>query len=142
MSVTEDVFCNPFGFRIVWDVLSYWVNFEVYEIVARTYPHENPMFHKRDAPDSETHTHDHADATVYMSGHIKFDGCSSVSQKETHFCGASDYRNHISLMEYMYKRAYVLMDGGHSYESWIEYDQSIVEEEILGLMIGKKKPPE
>ncbi len=106
----EDVL-GEFGFRIEWSALDHWADFKVYDICGRG---PEPMFHKKDAssyPDSVTDT---AGADLYVSGYIKWDGCSQMDwgPECSHFCGADAFKKHIALLKHLYLRAPELMGRG------------------------------
>lgn len=54
-----------------------------------------------------------ADFERYLSGSVKWDSCSHFNFGDTdgylHLCGVRDFRNHVALMEFLYRLAFEAM---------------------------------
>jgi len=111
----EDVL-GELGFRVRWSVVSHWADFKVYRIVGGS---DKPLFRKKDYHSSDENVESIKDADLYLDGHIKWDGCSTIIIKENHFCGASDFKLLQNLMKYLYTRAATLMGREDLADPWI-----------------------
>lgn len=114
-TVTIEDVGGEFGFRLRWDVNHYCADVSAFEIVARV--EGNPQFNRKGATSWPDNVDEIGDAQPYLSGFVKWDGCSDFDFFETHFCGPRDYKTHCSLLRYIYERAHELM-GREPEESW------------------------
>lgn len=87
---------DDFGFEVDFKVVEPdWIEGEVQEITARS--GENNEI---------------AERAHYLKFTIKWDGCSHLRFRDDgylHFCGGWDYRKHVELLEFLYRRAFELM---------------------------------
>jgi hypothetical protein len=113
----EDCLANPFGFRVRWEYESHSAKLSIYEIVSRDQDN-TPYFHRDGATISPDNVKNIQEAEVYLSGYIKWDGCSELDQGCPHWCGPTDYKKHIALLEWSYRRAQELMEAGN----WSPWD--------------------
>lgn len=103
-----------FGFRVDWSYRNYWCDFTVREVVGHEAPPGDERLYR--AKDWQSLPSDIIEdvekAEVYLSGYIKWDGCSDVSGVSDgwHLCGGHDWHKHIRLMEWIYRRAMALME--------------------------------
>lgn len=63
------------GFTVVAEVQSHSVDFKIYDHEGQTESGE-PLFHKAGSPSSPDPVESFSDADVYLSGIVKWDGCS------------------------------------------------------------------
>ncbi len=114
----EDVF-GEFGFRVRWEVEDHWASVQVYEIVSIEIKDEVriPEFFQKNWTNSADTTPSIDGAEAYIIGFVKWDGCSELDQGCPHWCSPDDYKKHIKLLEYIYKRAFELM-GRAPNEFW------------------------
>jgi len=57
----------------------------------------------------------------YLEATIKWDGCCHVwfaDEGYVHICGVQAWKHHCAVMEWIYKTAFVLIDGGADDERW------------------------
>lgn len=103
----EDIM-GEFGFRLVWAVADHWVDVVAYEI---TYRDESgkPMFNRADWQSLPDPVASHEQAETYLTGFVKWDGCSELNQGQPHWCGASGFKKHCALLRHIYERAFQLM---------------------------------
>ena len=104
------------AFRVRWRVLDYWADLEVYEIVSVG---DEPLFNKKGWVSSEEQTTDIDEAEPYVTGYIKWDGCTEFDFGSHHWCGPHFYKLHIDLLTHLYRRAYELM-GREPFIAWGE----------------------
>ncbi len=66
-----------------------------------------PHYHLRGADDGLDMTPDMGDADIYVSGNIKWDGCSEVTfdPEGLHLCGRGCWQDHVALMAWIWRRA-------------------------------------
>ena len=102
------------GFRLVWHVTDYWADVAAYEICAVCDDGTTLFFGKDLQP-----TEDFAEADGYLSGYVKWDGCSEFALGQQHFCGPDDYIEHATLLRYIFFRAHELM-GREPEDKWPE----------------------
>ena len=115
---TEDIM-GDFGFRLCWEASDYWMNVHVFEITARDGKDDRPMFPKMGAQSRPDDVYSHEEAEPYLTGFVKWDGCSEFDIGQPHWCGASDYVKHCALLKHIYHRAFELM-GREPEELWEE----------------------
>ena len=113
----EDVLTDggPEGFRLVWQVLPYKAEVAAYEIIARD-REGAAMLHRQGWSDSMDLVMNTADAEPYLTGFVKWDGCTELDQGQPHWCGPHGYVQHILLLQHIYQRAFELMDRKPEYE--------------------------
>lgn len=119
---TEDIL-GDFGFRVRWSSDPYRAKAEVFEIVSRNADDWVAGFDLREGPRKGSTT-DIDEAELYAVGFVKWDGCSEIDQGQPHWCGPAEYKRHIRLLEYIYRRAFELM-GREAESDWdreTEYD--------------------
>jgi hypothetical protein len=109
----EDVL-GDYGFRLVWSVEDHWADVTAYEITCRSTGKladpGQPMFNRADWHSLPDPVESHEQAEVYLSGFVKWDGCSEPDQGRPHWCGARGFKKHCALLRYIYERAFDLMD--------------------------------
>jgi hypothetical protein len=113
-TLIEDVlrdYTHGFGFRLKWEIQSYWINVKAYEITSYDVDDYSKIyFHTKNAPGYPDDTERIEDADIYLEGYVKWDGCSELQQgQQYHWCGVNGYKNHIALLNYIYNRAMELM---------------------------------
>jgi hypothetical protein len=109
------------GFRVAWIVEDHWANVWVWEISGFTDgDRSKPSFYYFDEDGHQEWVDTIEEAKEwYLDGFVKWDGCSQFDMGDQHLCGADDYKKHIALLEYIYKRAFELM-GRPQEEEWGE----------------------
>lgn len=117
----------PFGFRVRWRVLDHWADVEVFEIVGVEVSKDahirHFLFHPKEDDKSDTRTpgYDFVEsidqAEPYLTGFIKWDGCTELDQGNPHWCGVHDFRQHCVLLKYLWTRAFELM-GREAPDRW------------------------
>lgn len=100
--VTEDVL-GDYGFRLEWSVHSHYA-----EVTAR-------LINDRDGDSVDV------DDEVYLTGYVKWDGCTELDQGCNHWCGPCHYTRHFALLKHIYLRAFELMDRT-PWEEWRDND--------------------
>lgn len=123
---TEDVL-GEFGFRVVWSYLPHWADFKVYEINGRYDGSGEAIFGKASWKNSSETVTDVAEAEPYMTGSVKWDGCSHLDFGRggyLHFCGMDCYAKHCALMKYLWEKSRELVgkEYGGDAEKWSDYD--------------------
>ena len=112
---TEDIL-GQFGFRLVWWVQDHWADVAAYAVGCTDTDGRNPEFPKANA-DVIEFTSNVNQAEAYLTGFVKWDGCTELDMGCPHWCGPADYRKHCALLEHIYKRAFELM-GREPEEPW------------------------
>jgi len=107
--ITIEDIGGDFGFRVKWSVLDHWADFEVYAVIEVG---DFKRFMRSEWKDSGDTTPNISDAKKYLSGFIKWDGCSEF-KFDSHLCGAEAFKKHCALLRYIYLRAPELMGRGH-----------------------------
>lgn len=102
----EDILNNKF--RAAWQAENYSAKVTVYEILWME--DGAPVFQDASASVGPTPVSDTERAEVYLSGFVKWDGCTELDMGCPHWCGPDGYKRHIALLEYIYKRAHELME--------------------------------
>lgn len=104
--ITEDLMVEDGPqFRIVWNAEKALAKFSVYEICGWDFmDSKRVMFATDEFPEEEF-----SKAIPYLTGMIKWDGCSNFEQRETHLCGQWAYLKHMLLMKYLYNRSAEVM---------------------------------
>lgn len=113
----EDFVPFGFGFRVVWEAEDHWADVRAYEIIG-TDEHGFALMARGDwecLPGDSTANY--SEAEKYLSGFVKWDGCTELDMGQPHWCGPRDYKKHIALLEYIYRRAHELM-GRDPEEEW------------------------
>ena len=72
---THEVMANPFGFIVYWEYEDFRASFKAYQVVGR-YLDNKPMFFEKDFESSDQTVDDTEEAEIYLSGTVKWDGCS------------------------------------------------------------------
>lgn len=109
---------DDLGFSVIFEPNEYYTDFKVYKITAWSMNNSTRYYENKNK--QRTHIEN---ADVFMSGHIKWDGCSNIKFDEQdrcmlHFCGKKDAMKIGELMERLY-------DEGSKYIEHI--DRSIYE---------------
>lgn len=99
---------GDFGFRVRYRYTATWCDVEAFEFVAR-FEDGHGEFNKKDYVVSPDPVRALDDAQPYITGFIKWDGCSEFDWKETHLCGPDGFRRHFALLECMYRKSQKLM---------------------------------
>ena len=107
-TTTEDILGN-FGFRMVWSVSDRWADVTAYEITERDMEENIPMFDRKGDDTGMDQIETHEDAEEYLSGFVKWDGCTELDMGQPHWCGPNGYKKHCALLRYIYERAFELM---------------------------------
>lgn len=126
--LVEDILCEPFGFRVQWEYLEHWADLTVWEISGRE--RNNTALFIRKGGDSTDMIEDHAEAARYLVAYIKWDGCSEFrfgpdepdsSFGHFHWCGPDQgYKQHIALLESLYKRSRELLPAAADEAPWVD----------------------
>jgi len=117
--LTEDCLVDVaggFGFRVVFSYLEHWTDLKVYKITSRD-TDGLLSFDRKNARSLPDPVESIDEAEVYLEGYIKWDGCSELDQGRPHWCGPFDYKQHIALLEHLYRRSQELMTRGN-WEPW------------------------
>lgn len=101
-------------FRLVWNVNDYWADVVAYEYCGVCDDGDVMFFDEDFQP-----TDDFAEASDYLSGYVKWDGCSEFALGQQHFCGPDGYIRHATLLRYIFFRAHELM-GREPEDKWPE----------------------
>lgn len=109
IKLIEDILSEN-GFTLRWEILPHWVDVVAFEKVGIELG-EPPktVYPRKDGTSSEHLTLSLEDAEPYLSGFVKWDGCTELDQGSTHWCGLSGYKNHCDLLQYIYTRSQQLM---------------------------------
>lgn len=119
--LVEDML-DDFGFRVRWRYSEYWADVEVFEYIGQEYPDGKPgakFFNRKDWKSSPDPVYSIDEAEPYLTGFIKWDGCSELDIGCPHWCGPRDYRKHFEILEALYRRAQSLMASGN-FDPWDE----------------------
>jgi hypothetical protein len=115
-NILEKDVLGEFGFYILWTKIEdAYAEFEVYEIIARD-TLGKPFFQSKENLNDQVSLEDIKNAQTYLKGSIKWDSCSHFffgdpdNSGYIHLCGAVYFKKHIALLEYLYKKAFVLME--------------------------------
>lgn len=96
-TLSEESVAGEFGFKIAWSRYSTRVEFDVKEI--------DP---------SNKH-----DGESYLTGSVKWDGCSDLRIGYHHFCSPRDYIMHFALLKHLYVHSLELMgEDAHEADKW------------------------
>lgn len=110
---SEEFVFGEMGYLLHWTVSNSWADVVAHRITGRTRPEGVALygydFKETPPPD------DDAD----IDGYIKWDGCSELDQGRPHWCGPRDYKMHMALLTYLYRRAFELM-GRDQFDVWDE----------------------
>jgi len=118
LQLTEDCLVDiAGGFRVVFSYLEHWTDLKVYKIAGRDLDDDRASFDRAGAMNSSDLVYDIEKAETYLEGYIKWDGCSELDQGCPHWCGPRDYKQHIALLEHLYRRSQELMARGN-WEPW------------------------
>ena len=113
--VTVEDVLGEFGFRVRWSVTDYHAEVEAYELVSSVPEKVFAQKNWRSLPSDVTTDIDEGE--IYLTGFVKWDGCTELSQGQPHWCGPDGYKKHIALIKYIYHRAFELM-GREPEEPW------------------------
>lgn len=118
----EDMLANTgFGFRVRWSYLPHWADVEAFEYIGNDVNEDGTdgpkFFNRKDSSYSPDAVYVMEEAEPYLTGYIKWDGCSELNIGCPHWCGPDDYRKHFRLLEALYRRAQELMKSGN-WEPW------------------------
>lgn len=110
---------DGFGFRCKWAVRDHWADVEVFEVVATgdSNSPDKKFFELKDWQRSGDDTEDIEKAGPYLTGFVKWDGCTELDQGQPHWCGPHGYKKHIAILKYIFVRAHQLM-GREPETSW------------------------
>ena len=105
-----DSICGDFGFTVWWEEISeHYAKCKVFEITAKG---DTNYYEKIGSTGSSDTTLDIEEAQPYLIATIKWDSCSHFDFGEggyLHLCGVDAFKDHIKLLEFLYKRAFELM---------------------------------
>lgn len=107
--IVEDIL-GEFGFRVKWEYTNYYATCSVYEMVAYISGENIPRFIKKDweiLPDDDTENIDEAE--IYIQAYVKWDVSTEIQGGSILLGSLYDYKKHIALIEYIYRRAFELM---------------------------------
>lgn len=111
----EDIL-GDFGFRLEWSVEDHWAAVKVFAIEARGGDDGVPLF-ARDQSSTFDPIETTEGAEEYLTGYVKWDGCTELDMGRPHWCGPDGYRKHCDLLKHIYIRAFELM-GREPEEPW------------------------
>jgi hypothetical protein len=83
-----------------------WMDFEVYDIVGHEYETGTTLYRQR-GEDMTPHVEK---AEKFLTGHIKFDGCSDVNLHKSHACCREDWTRLGPLFDRLYDIAIESME--------------------------------
>ena len=109
------------GFVVLWGVSDSWANVSVFEVEdagSEILGEDIRLF--LTPSNGMNFTDDIRLAAPYIDGHVKWDGCSELDQGCPHWCGPANYKAHIVLLEFIYRRAMDLMGRGDGELPWDE----------------------
>ncbi len=112
---TQEEIFGEFGFRLIWSVEDHWADVRVYEITCRE--EGKPLFNRNDWQSLPDPVESTEEAEEYLTGYVKWDGCTELNMGQPHWCGPSGYAKHCSLLKHIYHRAFDLM-GREPEEAW------------------------
>jgi hypothetical protein len=120
------------GFSVRFKYLPHWADVEVFEHIGINQP---ILYNKKDAVSLPDPVESIDEAEPYLTGYIKWDGCSEFEFGRPHWCGPRSYLLHFRILETIYKRAQELMPSGND-DPWPEtassaYDAKCAEVEEL-----------
>lgn len=115
MSEKRKTIEDAHGFRLVWSVSDTWADVTAYEMTG-TFMDGSPCFELESGNGCDA-TENIDEAEVYLSGFVKWDGCTELDQGQPHWCGPNGYKKHIALLRHIYIRAHELM-GRQPEEPW------------------------
>lgn len=101
----QEQILGEFGFVVRWAVRSHSAHFTAYDIAATDA--NGPWFETEEA---NGQTQSVASAEAYADGYVKWDGCTNITMGYAHWCGPPQFRKHIDLLKYLYRRAFELME--------------------------------
>lgn len=107
MKIQEDIL-GEFGFRLDWVISEGWADVVAYEMTGSE--DGKPLFDRKNADHSGDFVDSIENAKPYLTGFVKFDGCSEFEISRVHWCGPVFYQKHFQLLEHIYKRAFELME--------------------------------
>lgn len=95
---------------------SHWLGFNVYRVIGRL-ENGTRVYNRDGYKSSPDPVEDRAEAQVFMSGSIKWDGCSDITidDEPLHFCGRSSMEEFTALLPAIYDLAAELIpsyEGG------------------------------
>lgn len=102
VSHTEDVL-GEFGFRLVWEVDNYVACVTAYSLGDIDEDNRDDEYLKS--------------CESYLSGFVKWGGCTELDMGCPHWCSPLDYIKHGELLKHIYHRAFELM-GRTPDEAW------------------------
>ena len=123
VELVEDIAHTPeqWGFTVRWRYWPHWADCEVFAYIGEEMSAPPRMFYNRkDSNYSPNPVYSIDEAEPYLTGFIKWDGCSEFDFMHPHWCGPHDYRKHFRLLEALYKRAQELMENGN----WKPWDKA------------------
>lgn len=101
---------------VVTEMRSHWLGFKVYRVLGKT---ENgvKVYNRDGYQSSPDPVEDRTTAQVFLSGSIKWDGCSDITidDEPLHFCGRADMEEFSALLSAVYDLAAELIlsyEGG------------------------------
>lgn len=108
------------GFVVLWGVSDSWANVSVFAVEesGSEVQGEDIRLFLTPSGGYDRHTDDITKAATYIDGYVKWDGCSELDQGCPHWCGPKQYKAHISLLEFIYRRAMDLMGRGEGELPW------------------------
>lgn len=95
-----------FGFRRKWEFSVTRASVMAWEVKA--VQDERPLFWSEEHSSNST-TPLFESCPPYLSGFIKWDGCSELDQGCPHWCGPIGVKRHAAMLQYIYRRAMSLM---------------------------------
>lgn len=104
-------------FTIRWKYQSHWAGIEVFEMLGME-DDGTRIYNKKDYVTSPDPVGSIDEAEPYLTGSIKWDGCSDIDFGYHHWCGPTYFLKHFALLERLYKRAQQLMTSGGYEAPW------------------------
>lgn len=91
------------GFVILWDYDRHWADFRVYDVISAD-EQGNLLYPQKEWQISADMVASPLEAEVYISGNIKWDGCSDLDITPAHWCGVEEWIDHCELLKFLWTR--------------------------------------
>jgi hypothetical protein len=116
---------------VVTERHSHWLGFNVYQVLGRTESGAR-MYNRDGYSSSPDPVEDRTVAQVFISGSIKWDGCSdmSIDDEPLHFCGRDNVEEFAALLSAIYDLAAELIQ---SYEGGLTPAETAIRDAMLAV---------
>lgn len=119
---------DAFAYVVDWKAEQYCMHFSAYMIMSMPLAGRpgGPSFRKKGSDSMGDWTENIAEAQPDIEGWIKWDGCSDITFRDSHFCGAHSFIQHIRLMAWIVNKAASVIPGWSEDGDTIKLDVSVV----------------